>query len=160
MFKLDYKGKALGMFSIGAQSEFYYGLMSEFNVEESAKFFRNDIEFNKLLIVNKKEFYISTHDILKVYNEEGKILDLSGFSSGGGDEARMESLLTSIMPDFDTKRSDYDIQVMSFGITSESSECNDCWSNRGCKLNGCSGKKCNWDAGYKCCTNETGSNCS
>lgn len=160
MYQISINKTALNVYAIGAQSDFYYGTMSEFLISDDAKTYRDSAPaFTKLFVVEGAVFYINTKPQLQVFDSSANEIDLSGFEPGGGDEARIQSLLEHIMPTFKADSSSLDMQVFHFGITSAASYCTDCWTNKGCRINSCK-KYCNWDAGYKCCNKENGTNTS
>jgi len=151
-------GSSFDSVKIISVDSFSYGTLTEIQIFEKIPFkLKNKNKtFDKLLDVDGNLFYFSSEKgASKAYTSSGNEVELF-IKPTVGDEAKIQALLQQLLPKFKTKTKH---KRKIYLISSVSDYCDDCWTNKGCRLHGCK-KYCNWDTGYKCCKNENGRTCN
>jgi hypothetical protein len=146
---LQLNGTPLVLDSMGPQTEFSFGILTEFTTtEQPAKLNRGDAEFNLILLVDRKIFYVSTKQEFKIKDKQGLEVDTSGIKfDADSDEERLLSLLQTVVPGFPVdKEKKLDMTIVHFVTTGK---CDSCATNRGCAFKGCTAYCC-WSGGFVC----------
>lgn len=144
--RIEVFGEMLEVHSFGAQSVFRFGICNEINIVEEASEFFTEAQFNRLLVVNNRQFFFDQKAGKITERDSLKEVSLKLSDLPKGDEERIEAFLNAIGIETADDNSLGQFSVFSFGNKVGSLDCSDCWTNRGCALTFC-GTDCDWSTG-------------
>lgn len=124
-------------------------LMKEIKTEAPLKEIQG-IKTKFVLIVEGKEFIVADEKEFKIFDLNGVKIEFDPLLfNSKSDEDRLKNLAMLLLGSDVKLLSNIDITLVR-SATPTFSYCNDCWTNKGCKQNGCGFTDCWWTDGFVC----------